>query len=527
MRVRTVLHILAVLLLLLGGVMGIPTLVALVDGAGDRAALGISMFVTLLAGAVLYLATRDGGGKRWLTHRDGYLATVLGWVFASVAGALPFFLFAHLGTVDPEWVAGRYAGMPLCDLPVEMRHPGREFCNVADAMFESVSGFTTTGASVIRVGLWDGLDAPTSGGRSALPRGLLLWRSVIQWLGGMGILVLAVTVLGLVGVGGMHLMKAEVPGPTKGKLSPHVADTARMLWQVYAVISAVQVVVLMAGGMDLFNAVCHTCTTMATGGFSTLTASAGAMSPFSQWVLVLFMFLAGANFALHWGVLARRKFGYHRDAEFKGYGLFVVVGTLLLVAILLGADVPWSIEETVRHSAFQLVSVLTTTGYATADFGLWPYSGQFLLLVLMFVGGCAGSTGGGVKVIRLQVALKAAARELLRIAQPRVVPTIRVGHEVIKDDKVFAILGVVALFVGTFVVSSVAMTVMGLDIVAATSSVAACIGNVGPGLGAVGPAQNFHFIPDPGKWLLMFNMIAGRLEIYTVLVLFSPSFWRR
>ncbi len=527
MHLRTVFHIQAVLLLILGVVLGVPTLLALADGTQDRLALGLSMVVALAVGGALYLATRSGREGRRLTQRDGYLATALGWLFASIAGALPFFLFAQLLPVDPQWVPEAPAGAAVCDLPVEALHPGREFCNPADAMFESISGFTTTGASVIRVGLWDATDSPTSFGKPALPRGLLLWRSLIHWLGGMGILVLAVTVLALVGVGGVHLMRAEVPGPSKDRLSPHIADTARMLWWVYAGMSVAQVLALTAGGMDLFNAACHTCATMATGGFSTLTASAGSLTPYAQWVIILFMFLAGANFTLHWTLVFKRSLAHLHDSEFRAYTVIVLCSTAVLAAVLVSLNLGWGALETVRHAAFQVVSIMTTTGFMTADFALWAPGAQLLLVVLMFIGGCAGSTGGGIKVVRLQVTLKAAVRELLRVAQPRVVPTIRTGHQVIKDEKVFAILGVVALFVGTFVLSSLALALMGLDIVTATSAVAACIGNVGPGLGAVGPAVNYHSVPEAGKWVLMFNMIAGRLEIYTILVLFSPSFWRR
>ncbi len=527
MRYRTILHILGVILLIIAAAMGIPTILGLWDGTGDAIPLGLSTGLTLMAGLGLYLSTRRSQEESWLTHRDGYLTTVMGWLLVSLAGAVPFYLYAHMSVVDPAWAPAAAPGTKLCTLPAETLHPGREFCSVTDAVFESASGFTTTGASVIRAGLWDGLDTPTSQGRPGLPRALLLWRSLIQWLGGMGILVLAVTVLSLVGVGGMHLMKAEVPGPTPGRLSPRIADTARILWRVYALISLAEVLVLLVGGMDLFNAVCHTCTTMATGGFSTLVASAGGMAPRFQWIITFFMFLAGANFTLHWALLFRRSFGYHKDAEFRLYTFLFIGGSGVLLWSLYAAGLHWDAEETIRHSAFQMISMLTTTGFATQDFGTWAMEAQLMLLVLMFVGGCAGSTGGSMKVIRIQVTIKAAYRELKRIAYPRSVSTVRVGHNVVKEETVSAIIGVVSLFVGTFVVSSVVMAAMGLDLITATSSVAACIGNIGPGLGKVGPAENFYFIPSAGKWLLMFNMIAGRLEIYTVLILFTPHFWRR
>jgi len=527
MRYRTILHILGVILLLIAAAMAIPTALGLLDGTADALPLGISTVITFAAGLGLYLSTRSSREESWLSHRDGYLATVAGWLLASLAGAVPFYLYAHMSTVDPAWVPDAPAGHAVCALPVDTLHPGREFCSVTDSIFESVSGFTTTGASVIRAGLWDSLDSPTSQGRAGLPRGLLLWRSLIQWLGGMGILVLAVTVLSLVGVGGMHLMKAEVPGPTPGRLSPRIADTARILWRVYALISLAEALALILGGMDPYNAVCHTCTTMATGGFSTLSASVGGMAPRFQWIITVFMFMAGANFTLHWALLFRRSLGYHRDAEFRLYAYLFIAGSGLLLWSLYATGLNGGAEETVRHAAFQMISILTTTGFATQDFGTWGTGAQLLLLVLMFIGGCAGSTGGGMKVIRIQVTTSAAYRELKRIAYPRSVSTVRVGHNVVKEETVAAIIGVVSLFVGTFVISAVIMAAMGLDLVTAASAVAACIGNIGPGLGGVGPAENFHFIPAAGKWLLMFNMIAGRLEIYTVLILLTPHFWRR
>ncbi|MBM4371336.1 MAG: TrkH family potassium uptake protein [Deltaproteobacteria bacterium] len=527
MQTRTILYILSVILILLGGVMAVPVLLALLDRGPDLLALALTSGSALVLGVTGWLATRRTRERRWLSYRDGYVTTVAGWLLASGTGAMPFFLYAHLGVADPAWAPAAPPGTPLCALPVETLHPAREFCSITDALFESVSGFTTTGASVIRAGLWDGLDRPTSDGRPALPRGLLLWRSLIQWLGGMGILVLAVSILALAGVGGLHLMNAEVPGPTAGRLSPRIADTARMLWKVYAIISLAQVAALLAGGMDLFNAVCHTCTTMATGGFSTLARSATDMTPYTQWVLVLFMFVAGANFALHWALLFRRSFSYHRDGEFRLYGAVVLVATGFLVLSLLGLGHAWGFGETLRHACFQVVSILTTTGYASADFARWAPDAQLLLLLLMLIGGCAGSTGGGVKVIRLEVTLRTALRELLRLAQPRAVSPIRSGHQVVKESMVSEMLAVVILFGALFVLSSLLLAGLGMDVLSAVSAVAACIGNVGPGLGDVGPMASFHGVPAAGKWVLMFDMIAGRLEILTVLVLLSPRFWIR
>ena len=530
MRYRAVAHIVSVVLVFMALSMLLPICIALADEAADRAALLVSWGITLLLGVGGFFFFRDPAGTRSITHREAYLASVLGWVAASLVGALPFFFYAHLSNADPQWLPEEvHSDMALCDISEEVLHPGREFCSITDSVFESVSGITTTGASVIRSGLWDSLDSPLSGGKPGLPRGFLMWRCLIQWLGGMGILVLAVTALSLAGGSGMHLMRTEVPGPTPGKVSPRVADTARLFWKLYVIISLGEVLALMAGGMDWYNAVAHTCTTMATGGYSTLSASiAGMNSAYFEWVITLFMMLAGTNFALHYGLLFSRHFNYHRDSEFKAYSAIFLFGVVTLVAALGFAQSPVEgVEPTLRSAAFQTASILTTTGYATRNFALWPVYAQLLLLILMFVGGCAGSTGGGMKVVRMQVMVKVAYRELVRIAHPRSVSAVRYGKDVVDEFKVHAIVGVVIFFICGFVISTLIMAALGLDPLTAISSVAACIGNVGPGLGDVGPTANYYFIPASGKWLLMFNMLAGRLEMFTVLILLSPHFWRR
>jgi len=529
MRHRNIWNIICVILLFTAGAMLLPLGYALFDGTDDLAPLAISLGITAVVAGTGYFFTRAADKARWLTHRDAYLVGTLGWVAACVAGALPFLLYAHMLTADSAWIP-EAADTPVsvCSLPAERLHPGREFCSFTDSMFESISGFTTTGASVVRAGLWDGLDTTLSNGKPGLPRGLLLWRALIQWLGGMGILVLAVTVLSLMGIGGMRLMKAEVPGPVPGRLSPRIVTTARLLWQVYVVISLLEVLMLMLGGMDLYNALAHTFTTMATGGYSTLGPSIGGIdSPYIQWVFAFFMMAAGTNFTLHYLLLLKGNLAYHKDSEFKVYASLFAVCVVVTIAFLVKEGFGEGVEGTVRTAVFQTASILTTTGYATRDFAAWPVALQLLLLVLMFIGGCAGSTGGGIKVVRCQVMAKTAYRELIRIAHPLAVAPIRVGKSVVDDNVVKAILGVGVFFIGTFVISFLVMAGMGLDHMTAISSVAACIGNIGPGLGDVGPTSNYFMVPQAGKWVLMFNMLAGRLEIYTVLILFSPHFWRR
>jgi trk system potassium uptake protein TrkH len=529
MHRRSISNILFVVLTLMGVALVPAAAVALWDGTSDGLALVASAGLMGLVGVFGYFLTRERreGGRR-LSIRDAYLIGAMGWITAGLAGAIPFLLFAHMQSVWPEWVSEVPPGTRLCALPEDVLHPGREFCSVSNAVFESVSGITTTGASVIRVGLWDDLSSTLSQGKPGLPRGLLLWRSVIQWLGGMGILVLAVTLLSLAGVGGLQLLKTEMPGPTPGKLKPRIADTARILWKLYLVISVAQVVFLMIGGMDAYNAVSHTFTTMATGGFSTLATSvAGMQSAYFEWIITFFMLLAGANFTLHYLAVFRGSFEYLRNAEFRVY-VGLTASVILLTCGFLWLKGPHDgMMATFRSASFQTVSILTTTGFATRDFGLWPPVLQFVLLGLMFVGGCSGSTGGGMKVIRVQVVALAAYRELTRIIHPRSVSAVRVGHRVVEEAKVQAMVGVVIFFCTAFVLSSALLASLGLDIVTSISAVAACLGNVGPGLGDVGPSLHFFDVPLPGKWILVFNMLAGRLEIYTIVILFSPQFWRK
>lgn len=528
MQYRAVAHIVSVVLIFMALAMLLPIGIALADGSGDTGPLLLSGAITAVLGFGGFLLFREKTQPRSISHREAYLASVLGWVAASLVGALPFFFFAHNAQVDPQWNPGAAPETALCDTEPDSLQPGREFCSITDSVFESISGITTTGASVIRSGLWDSLDSTLSNGKPGLPRGFLMWRCLIQWLGGMGILVLAVTALSLAGGSGMQLMRTEVPGPTPGKVSPRIADTARLFWQLYALISLGEVLALMAGGMDWFNAIAHTCTTMATGGYSTLGASvAGMNSTYFEWVITFFMMAAGTNFALHYGLFFMRAFGYPQDSEFKAYGTIFLFSVITLLVALSLAGMDEGFEPTIRAAAFQTASILTTTGYATRDFALWPVYVQLLLLVLMFIGGCAGSTGGGMKVVRIQVMFKAAYRELIRIAHPRSVTAVRYGKDVVEEAKVQAILGVVIFFVCGFVISSLLMAALGLDPLTAISSVAASIGNVGPGLGEVGPSANYFFVPALGKWILMFNMLAGRLEMFTVLVLLSPHFWRR
>ncbi len=480
MNATRILNIVGRIVIAVGVAMAISGLVALFYGGGDAVALfGSAAVSTILGAAALRFTTRPED----LTIRESYLIVSAAWLGAALFGALPY------------WLSG-VAG-PL------------------DAFFESISGFTTTGASIF----------PDPG---SLPKGILFWRDFSQWLGGMGIIVLVVAVLPFLGVGGMQLFRAEVPGPTPERLQPRIRQTASILWRVYVGLTAAQAILYLLGGMSLFDAVVHAFGTMPTGGFSSHTESiAYFQSPYIEYVTVLFMYLAGVNFSLHYRALRGHPRSMLGDEEWRFFTLLLVAVTLILVIAHLIAGTYESLEGTFRASLFQVVSIGTTTGYATADYVIWPAVTQALLLFLMFVGGMAGSTGGGMKTLRLWAALKQGVVELRKHLHPRAVIVTRVGGSVVGEGVMLNILAFMLLFVGSFVVGAVLLAALGVDLVTAAGASAAAIGNIGPGLGGVGPVENYAWMPGMGKVVLSLLMLMGRLEIYTVLVLFHPEFWRR
>jgi len=427
-------------------------------------------------------------GRNSRTHdlgiREAFAAVSLSWVMASCIGALPYFLYGSVPTYT-------------------------------DAFFEAMSGFTTTGASVFT-------------NIEANPRGILFWRDLTHWLGGMGIIVLSLAVLPFLGVGGMQLYKAEVPGPTPEKLTPRIRQTALLLWGVYLLFSAVETVLLMFGGMDLFEALTHTFGTMATGGFSPLNGSIGQYgSAYIDWVITVFMFLAGANFALHYLMLKGNLSAWWQDEEFRFYIKILAFSVGTATALLYFSGTYSTVLDSLRYGAFQVVSITTTTGYVTADYEKWPFYIQYLLLFLMFVGGCAGSTGGGMKNVRIMLLVKLVKTELHRLLHPKAIIPIRLGKKAISYDVMGSVTAFFVLYIGLFAIAALAMAAMGVDVLTAIASVAATIGNIGPGLGTVGPTENYAHIPFLGKWILCLCMLLGRLEIYTVMILFLPTAWRR
>ena len=383
-----------------------------------------------------------------------------------------------------------------------------------DAFFETMSGFTTTGASVFQ-------DV------ESLPHGILFWRSLTHWLGGMGIVVLLVAILSSVGMGGMQMFRAESPGPVTEKIKPRIRETAKILWFTYLLFTVVQTLLLWFFGMSLFDALCHTFGSVATGGFSTKNTSMGFYDNSSiYWVTIIFMFLSGANFSLYYQALRGKSLKtFWRNGEFKCYTLIVSLA-ILIIWLDLFFNGMGSYTQTLTAASFQVVSMITTTGYASTDFDTWSALSKSILVFVMFIGGCSGSTGGAIKVGRIMVLLKQGLLELKRFIHPKQILNLKINGRFVSNEITINILQFFFIYITIAALATITMTGLGLDLVSAFTAVAATLGNVGPGLGKVGPMVNYGFIPDSGKYVLSFLMLLGRLELYTVLVLLTPSFWR-
>ncbi|MDD3268404.1 MAG: TrkH family potassium uptake protein [Syntrophomonadaceae bacterium] len=423
-------------------------------------------------------------GTENINYKEGFALVSLGWLVVSIFGAFPYLFAGYL----PSF---------------------------ADAWFESVSGFTTTGSSVVAdVEAW--------------PRGLLFWRSLTQWLGGMGIIALLVAIIAGMGSRANQLFKAEVPGPVSDKISPRIRETARKLWKAYLLVSLACFLTLFALGMDLFDALCHTFATMATGGFSTKNNSiAFYSSPWIQWALIFFMLVAGTNFTLHYLTFKRRSLlTYIKDSEFKLYTGIILTASFLVVLSLSthGALMGW--EEKIRTAIFQVISITTTTGYATADYDRWPPLAAMMIFMVMFAGGCAGSTGGSMKPGRYLIIINHSLIELKKMLHPRAVLPLRFGSKVVSENLLFNVLQFFFLYMTFLALGTIFLTALDIDILSSLSAAAACLGNIGPGFGLVGPTRNFASMPDSGKYILGILMLVGRLEIYPILLLFLPTFWK-
>ena len=480
MNYRGVLYLLGRLLIALAVALVAPATVSFWLRSGEIYAFLVPAALAAAAGLAAQRIFHQQAHFKF-GRREAFLLVTAAWVTASIVGALPY---------------------------VALKGPGF----VVDALFESASGFTTTGASVL-VNI------------EGEPPGLVLWRSLTQWLGGMGIIVLGIAILPKLEIGGMELLGAEAPGPMQEKLTPRIAQTAKYLWGIYALLTATEVLALVLLGLGPLESVNHAFATMATGGFSTRNASIAAFdSPAIEMVVTLFMVLAGANFALHFQWLRGKPARLFGDSEFRFYA-GVLGGTTLLLAVDLVLRNGNSILDALRLGVFQSATIVTTTGFATADFDTWPAFSRVLLFLMMFVGGCAGSTGGSVKVARVMIVAKKLIVDLKRMLQPHAVLPVRIGPRAIPDDVVTSVTTFFILFLTLFAGGGLLLSLMGLDFVSAFSASAACIGNIGPGFGAVGPTHTFAPLPDLAKLLLVGLMIVGRLELYTVLVLLFM--WRR
>ncbi len=482
----------------------------------------LAIIVSVLFGAAVSLLYRSQKHEQGI--REGYAIVALGWVILALLGSIPFsFYFLSNSTDSSLW----------------------NYLNCfTDGYFEIMSGFTTTGSTILT-------------DIESVPDSLLFWRSLTHWLGGMGIITLALAIFPAMGVSGYQMFRGEIPGPTADRLRPRLAQTAAILWAVYALLSGVESILLWVGGMPLFDSLCHTFGTMATGGFSTQNQSiASYNSAYFEWVIIVFMYLAGVNFLLHFNVLRGKWRQAIINREFLFYTGVIICMTLFLSGLMYGGSVkpvedayaqyrssPVSFEEfkdyttsesakftnmhdCVRTTAFQVVAITTTTGYGTADFDIWPDIARFTLLLLMFFGGCAGSTGGGMKQIRILILVKNGWRELRKLTRPNLIAPLRIGDMSVEETKIANIASFFILFMLLFAVASLIMTLFVPDLMTAISATVACINNIGPGLNGVGSIENYSWIPIPGKWVLIACMLLGRLEIFTVMIVFRPSFWK-
>ena len=481
MHYRTVLRTVIILLIIVCSFMIFSIAFAVYYGELDQ----IQFFLVPMLGVALlsvpvFRLTRKS--EYLLTTRDGFLLVTSSWIFSAAVGCLPLFLSGAI----PSFT---------------------------DAFFETMSGFTTTGASILTE-------------IESLPKCILFWRSLTHWLGGMGIVVLTIAVFPVLGIGAYQLMKAEAPGPTLDKITPKITETAKILWFIYLGLTVAETILLMVGGMSLFEALTHTFGTLATGGFSPKNRSVGHFnSGFIDVVITVFMVMAGMNFALHYSLITGKIKRVLGNVELQVYlGIFLI--STLIVTIVLHGTTYDGFGRSLRYAGFQVASILTTTGFTTADYAAWPQFAQVILFILMFIGGCSGSTGGGIKVIRIASLFKQAITEMKYLAHPRGIFPIQLKGVSLKKDTVYSISGFFFLYLLMLIATTGVVASGGNDILTSLSSALVTVGNIGPGFGKIGPTLNYAFYPDYIKWFLSFAMMVGRLEVYTVLVILTPKFWR-
>ena len=477
-----VLRVLGVLLVMFRTTLLPPVLIALLGNDGGLRPFLVAYTTPLLAGGALWLPLRRQ--QRELRVRDGFLIVVLFWTVLAIFGAFPLLLSA--------------------DLDISM----------TDALFESMSGLTTTGATVLT-----GLDT--------LPPSILYYRQQLQWLGGMGIIVLAVAVMPMLGIGGMQLYRAETPGPMKdSKLTPRITETAKALWYIYLGLTVSCAMAYWAAGMTVFDAVGHAFSTVAIGGFSTHDESIGFFNnPLVMLIAMIFMLVSAINFALHFTVVRSRSLStYFGDTEVKAFMVFMLLVITIAITVLAVWEAYPSSGQTILHGAFQVISIGTTTGFTTTGFHWWPSFLPVLLIIMSAVGGCAGSTAGGMKMIRFVLLYKQGKREIGQLIHPSAMVTVKIGNKPVPDHVINAVWGFFSLYILSYVGLSIAVTATGVDLITAFSAVTACLNNLGPGLGAV--AENYALLNPATKLILTATMLLGRLEIFTLLVLLTPAFWR-
>lgn len=476
---RPVIRVTCILLFILGGFKLLVLPVSWYHQSGDGWVFAVSALICFLFGSPLLVLKR--GNDRNLKKREGYLIVSISWLALSTFGALPFL------------ISGAIPGIP-------------------DALFETVSGITTTGASILS-------------DIESMPKGILFWRSMIQWIGGMGIIVLTVAILPLLGIGGIELFVAEAPGPTSDKLHPRISETAKRLWFIYVFLTLVLFGLLWLAGMTPYDAINHSFTAMATGGYSTKNSSVALYSPLIQYILMVFMFIAGVNYTvLYFGFKRKFKKVWASD-EFRAY-LFMVIVLVAVVSLKVFQVENLSFEKAFRDSAFQVISLITTTGFVTADYTSWSNDLTMLFFILLFLGACAGSTAGGIKVIRNLVLVKNTYLEFKRILHPRAIVSLKINQVSVTGRVITHVIIFLLLYLLSFVIGSVILSVMGYDFLTSVGAAATSLGNVGPGIGKVGPVDNFGWMSGPAKILLSFLMLLGRLELFTILVLFTPFFWK-
>ena len=478
-------YIVGVLLIILGISMLFSVGCSLIYGDGDLIPLLQSIAVTITSGLILVIFFKSKDKKDLSTH-DGFAVVTLGWIAIVIFSAFPFYFS---GTLD-----------------------------YTNSFFEAMSGLTTTGATVL-------------GHSSTLliedvPHGILFWRSFTQFIGGMGIIVFSIAILPMLGMGGVQLFRAEVAGPVADKITPRVKQTAKLLWGIYVGFVLILCLILKIEGMSWFDAICHSFTTIATSGFSTKNISIAAYGGLIQWTIIIFMFLAATNFSLHYYFIAKGKFEYYKDHEFRVYFGLCIIFSILFFINIVGTNKYQTDLLSFRHSVFAAVSILTTTGFSTENFNEWPEMSKMLLFFLFFIGGSAGSTTGGMKIIRSILVVKYLLYEVRKLLHPKGVFNITIGENTIDDNVVRATLGFYLFYILIFVFTAMVLSMTGLDVTTALTASASAIGNIGPGLGSIGPTDNWGHLTDLAKWLTSFCMLLGRLEIFTVVVLFSRSFWK-